>query len=882
MEGENITITLTKYPTDNRINFEKLVAKYYSEYRKNYLKTTNNGTNTTYLLRPLVYHLFSNYDAAIICITQSEKIAQRLFTEYSEHSYLNTNYQIQTGEIIKIDKEFNLQEYFSEISSFSSSDHNTNVTKDNILLIGNYDFTIISNLAVNKGLKIGLGLELFNRLYKKIDQILNTKNSHYLLTKSNSWFDISMTIFGANHNVIFDKILKIRQLRLIDIWPEFETDNYNCLYTNYYNRKLVSNAHIFIESSSSFGVEYSKLKDDKIPDGYNLNTLVEWKVKSGHEVDFAFGIKDLKMFSQKIDYLNGKMDFLVYEKNSTIKTNKTIFKALRNSDSNLSRITKQIRTNVLIDYRKYIGTKKAYNKKLETTIEILDFTSKLEQLTYKPESITKIDIKLKSLKVSRHIREKIKKCFSIANSGLTDNVLFEFYIEFIPWLNRLSHSIFDDLENIVQLIDIERILLHYIEVFDNAYRDRAFNTYLFEDIHDLSIQYNASLIQLVSAYNSCLHILTRDYFNKEPRSTRLPRFLVNINLNNTVSNDNSVNFHIHDITAPELLLVSLHKELFNFYIKNTGYSSNGSTLIKSIHIEQFSDNIEKNISGRTSNKLSDSSLDRYNILNDSIRLLVTYNWNFELYAFWLWSFNVQNTQLYNADGFVNEENFKHEIIRFIAVKIIAGYTEDYECPIPELFFYWDRYYNNIQKAIKEELSHEKIIMIKNEIFTECGLINEEINIPHFVDLAKTNGLDILRLPFSATNRILKFSSLVSFCEGECQGSLIKMYSKLKGSSFSLRNTLEFFIFYYLWKLKVEQKSEISILRRNLDTGQPMKSFIKFGKDRNTFYMLDPQGGTFLCDQKYLEKYFTIKKDIIRILWDISLRWKLEYLLEKTN
>lgn len=76
---------------------------------------------------------------------------------------------------------------------------------------------------------------------------------------------------------------------------------------------------------------------------------------------------------------------------------------------------------------------------------------------------------------------------------------------------------------------------------------------------------------------------------------------------------------------------------------------------------------------------------------------MTFNFDFELYSFWFWSFNIQNTQLYNKDGFMNEDNFAHELIRFISVKIIFGYMPDISCPIPELFIYWDRYYKNFMK-----------------------------------------------------------------------------------------------------------------------------------------------------------------------------------------
>jgi len=242
---------------------------------------------------------------------------------------------------------------------------------------------------------------------------------------------------------------------------------------------------------------------------------------------------------------------------------------------------------------------------------------------------------------------------------------------------------------------------------------------------------------------------------------------------------------------------------------------------------------------------------------------------------------MQNTQLYNSDGFMNEGNFSQELIRFIAVKEISGYNESYACPVPELYFYWHRYYKSHEDIIKAELTEEAIRKIKKEIFQSCGILQANLQFPPEIPLnVEPISLDHLGLLGDATQRISLFNSLGEFCESNFSGSLLNTYLAIKVSSLSLRQTLEFFAYYYLRKLKEKQNSEIIILRRNLNTGQPMRSFIKYGSQRNSFYMLDPQGGSFLCDQENLSQYYTYKKDLIRILWDISLRWKLEYLVEK--
>ena len=153
---------------------------------------------------------------------------------------------------------------------------------------------------------------------------------------------------------------------------------------------------------------------------------------------------------------------------------------------------------------------------------------------------------------------------------MTDRVLFNFYIDFIPFLKRLYYFITDNRKELNKLQEYENILINYVIAYDRAYKNRTFNSYLFEDIHEYSIDYNASLQHLLSNYNTCVHILTRSYNeSKKDYYRETPRFLVNINLNNTVSNPVNINFHVHDLTAPELVFCLLHKEIIILIYKIT-------------------------------------------------------------------------------------------------------------------------------------------------------------------------------------------------------------------------------------------------------------------------------------------------------------------------
>jgi len=642
---------------------------------------------------------------------------------------------------------------------------------------------------------------------------------------------------------------------------------------------------LIIESSTHFGIEAEFFNSSDLGDSEELMTSIEWKVKSGHELELVDFLKKSHLFKDEAYFINGNMDIVLEEKNAEkFISNIDIYRNILNKQNNERETTiwnfiKKIRTTV----RHRI--KEEHEPCKQPIYDFLSRLSKKRHFLFSIGEINEISDKLMALNVSSHIKRKIIKCYYAVNLGLNDSVLFASFIDFIPWLRELRLFILETKDKF-NLADFENILLGYITVFDSAYRHRAYNSYLFEDFYDANIQYNASIQELVSVYNSNIHLLSRMYFKPEGKSTNVlyPRFLVNSNLTNTSANYIAINFHIHDFHAPEFIFTTLHKEIFNSYIHH-------KKLIKSEIITVISKRIE-NVYFQE--KKDNTDLDCFNILNDLWRFLLTFNWDFELYYYWFWSFNIQNTQLYNSKGRISEERLIHELIRFISIKTIYENYEQREiiqaeCPVNDFFPVWARHYNGIEtflatiftkdvcrKIVEEQFNDSKLnlINIKDIHFTECKLSS---------DKNWNSGSQLLMSTWKARERHLFYDKckkyyFKSFKNQDDNNNIFKFYYELK-KYMSLELSCELFMFLYLSELKELQENKIANIPRHPETGYPLSEWIKNNTNfSNITFLLDSKGGIFIHNNPL--KYFMFRNNTLDIFRDISWRWKYEYLVEK--
>ncbi|MFN4152991.1 MAG: hypothetical protein ACK4IX_18755, partial [Candidatus Sericytochromatia bacterium] len=297
------------------------------------------------------------------------------------------------------------------------------------------------------------------------------------------------------------------------------------------------------------------------------------------------------------------------------------------------------------------------------------------------------------------------------------------------------------------------------------------NCYMYEEIDDFDLDFNSSIQQLLTTYNTLIYELSKtfDTFKNDEYS-----ILVSLNLRKTVSNYLSINYNVYHLTTPELVFSTIIKEIFNSYeetlrlnpLKTNLLSQKNDLFVEAIKTNEFLFDMYK------SNQIE---FERINI--DIIRVIYTYYSDVKLFGFWFWVFNVQNSSLYNSRGSFNEDHFKMELFReLIIVKIFYNRKypniennnwHDLECPIPEFQVYWDRHYATIKSSIDDvfyknptlESSFNNIIftwekaIAKNTYFKDYDDRHDKSLIPiaSIMNSLKGNSLEEQPVPIQFSN-----------------------------------------------------------------------------------------------------------------------------------
>ncbi|MBK7637899.1 MAG: hypothetical protein IPJ13_29180 [Saprospiraceae bacterium] len=159
---------------------------------------------------------------AVISITDSEKFAQKVFApDINDDETNRSTYQIITGITKKINKESTFR--LSDTLDFLTAE---NWDKSNPRE-GKFKYALFINLCINKGLLIGSGTKLENQFCKAIDSKIRSRlnlgyditkvTNRYLLSKSYSWFDLSIVVFSDDPNELIDALLDIRNIKFKDL-----------------------------------------------------------------------------------------------------------------------------------------------------------------------------------------------------------------------------------------------------------------------------------------------------------------------------------------------------------------------------------------------------------------------------------------------------------------------------------------------------------------------------------------------------------------------------------------------------------------------------------------------------------------------------------------
>lgn len=885
-------VALATYPYGQSQDFIKAVYDpaenegYYLKYKEGIKRNNKGQALNPKLYKPGIYHLFGNYDVAFISFIDNYKFAQKLLRpEKVGTDFKSNTFQIITG-----------------ITLATSDDFETDQQPK---------FVSVCNLKLNNGLLIGNGQEYINAVTTLIKETIAEYNKGsdikvtYALMQSFSWAELCLVIFCDKVKGIPDIITELRGKKVEALNDDIVTTiKSNSLYSSILDKSSqIDDCHIFSDSHSYFGVKFSDFENEINIDD-ELITETEWMVKPGHIEDLTRSLfhKDKKIFNQDVQnkayFIHGKTDYTIQPEgkpSQSIQFNQRLFRELIKKKSDIHHHVRKVKTRVFFDTEEYkkgeIDTNQENEAKLFENVKPISLYNKCIELSFTKDKLTEINGKLEKMKVSRQIRDKVSKVFNNYNTGIKDPVLFTFFLDFHPFMIKLEElisaiesTIDKQWENFKEtqydkISTIEKYLDKYISVFEEGYHIRMLNCYMYEEIDDFDLDFNSSIQQLLTTYNTLIYELAKtfDTFKKDKYAP-----VVSLNLKQTVSNLISINYNVYHLTTPELVFSTIIKEIFNSYEETIRQDEKSKSIYTEIR-NSFNKSLETH---KLIKSMYDSKqIEFERIYIDIVRVIYTFNSDFNLFGYWFWTFNLQNSSLYNSRGSFNEDHFKMELFRYLYVYRIffnrrhAVTSKDWSeitCPIPQLQIYWDRYYTKFSRAIKELLDEDED---KKTPISLLKKSNETLNKRFINDVVRfwEENIDI--------GMKLKLENLASAREAELNNFYIMHQDLLRQGKpilFDINKHSELLLFInqlmytYLKVLYDVNEKKMCLLRRNAKTGKLLKMGI-YKEDKDSLFHIDPLGGFFFTNSEKTEMYNKILNAMLQSIWHFSQVMKKDYI-----
>lgn len=902
--SETLHVALISLPQkDVKSHVETLEKDFYNKYAEA-IRTysTLDSEIDDLLYRPLKYYLFGNYDVALISLVNNYKFAQKQLIpgalsatdKFPEPGY----FQVINGScpIIDVDpenREFDVRGFFR--SKLRERAEN---------------YVCISNLKLNNKLLIGNGglfLEPVERLIKiKLDKIFDIKpnepSNQFFLQQTDSWFELTLIIFSDSIEKLRDSLTEIRRSTVNELPGISKVDFLKkSVYYSIKNEQPDSyfeniEPHIFADTHSYFGVnfDYENRMSEFV--SATLTTQIEWQIKPGHFPDLMSELQKIefegeKIFSNKSFLLTGKTDYLVSLSSDKLINNLKLFTAMR-TQNEIFNYVRRVKTRV---YLNYTGPDRdpIHNDdhpKFKSWMR-RKFVDKMED----PKYIGKI---LKELKISRNLRNKIVKIYYNYQNGIQDPILFTYFLDFDIFIKNITDLIISESDLFKNIFDnkilppagrkgsvneLEEKLLNRILIFDKAYSTRLLNAYHYEDMHDFDLDYNSSIQQLLSMYNTLATDLSNIYY---PYMTHSP--VVLLHLKRTVSNYDSINYDVYHLTSPEFVFFTIVKELLNYYAysnrvtlrKQTEFKSETSQFEKQLAIDDIFAKLKLEVKAcNRIRKFADYiEFERYFL--DAVVLIQTCNLEFDLFEYWFWAYTLQTASMYDTGGVFNEEHFKKELFRlFFAAKLFDFEPHIAKCPLPELFVYWERYSKETADAINsffqncnvDYLSYFKgsvLSVLRYELKSEPidkmheGYLEKYARLKKYIGME--GGLEQKVIPAILAHMNNNYSQGDQITKRLRLGKP-EYYEKEKDNFYFINA----FMFAYLKLIYIENGEKITLLRRNWATGDPLLSFIRH-PDLPFLYSIDQLGGIFFTSPESSKRYFCIRNAALQTLWHYSM------------
>lgn len=901
--------------TKPKEQLRQLVKSLYEQYKRDidvYSDGSDSSEEYSHLYQPLIYYIFGNYDVALISVVNNYKFAQRQVTlglgDDGPTDLDDPNFfQVITGALPLIKDEINLKDLFKAPAPDRKS------------LIG------ISNLKLNNKLLIGNGSFFLDPVMRLIDQTLEglfkgeaAPRSEHFIQQSYSWFEITVIVFSERIATLSAVIGAIRRLTLKDLLPLLTgSSREQLLADSLYESALADpehrdhlTPHLFANTHSYFGVEQTKLgSPSRELANQPIDAQVEWEVKPGHFAELYKTLRELNteagpIFDDPGYLLPGKMDHLLPIKTAVFASNLKLEAELQTNER-IAGLVRKVKTKILLPL---INPPTGNEANDEYHPDFRRWAR--EHCLPASPSPREVNDRLKALKLSRNLRNKINKIYYNYRIGVQDPILFTYFLDFKIFMKNLTKQLEQENDEFQDAFDspvdpakmkkpsvneLEASLAKTIEIFEEGYNIRMLNAHHYEDINDFDLDFNSSIQQILSTYNTVAAHISNLFFELDSQGP-----VVQLNLMNTESNYDSINYDVYHLTSPEFVLFTLTKEVLNKYIlaneeevkKENRHRRQDDQLPS---IRSIIEELEKEAVECTLRDLFQSNLIKFEYYYlDSVQFIQTCNLDADLYEYWFWTYIFQNAALYDKSGTMNEDHFRKELTRLYFVFTLFGVDiKKLQCPLPEIWSLWERHSPSIAEGVLQFFTNSRHIgRFKLAVLT----IFKYPTSPKTLDVTDEKERMIYESSFERLTAWLKDQKGKFFSDQEKGAEkdpvllrrmifVLRDQAAIRGcieqgvpycgtkeqvSEFHYLNT---FMYAYL-KLIYDRNRQVRIVRRDCKTGKPLRVFIR-DPCEPCLYSVDPFGGIFFSSNGKSAEYFKIRNAALQSLWHCSLLFKKE-------
>lgn len=897
----------------------------FGKYKENILKNAFNKEKEpvdgleefeAYFYETRGYYLFGPFDLAVIAFVDDFKLGSKTFHPYS---YLSEQ-ALHDVEDRPLEPENFIFQTTTGFSPWATGKKDARIglfekARDTFLkrdLEGaKFPLIGITELKLNNGLHIGSGNAMVQLAANMIRAKLEANPDHgehfeFILLQSYSWNEFLLLIFSDSYRTIIKQVLEVREMTLgeLSVFDDkaagyFDQVQQNCLLKSLIDQKapdsasLLNNAHVFVYSHTTFGFDLELIpllegKDESalssqfkpiLHQSLNLNML--FHVKPGHLKTVArqFGDKGAKW---NVNVGSGDLVLPLSENDVNITYERVLSQDdLRQLRPHLRRIQTLPALHIALD--ELSG---------DTVKEHFYYTDELHQFAYGLQHIRELRELLLRCKIGKTLRERIINMYVNYNSGIRDPLLFTYFADLKPFLDKTLLDIADMAIQPKQAVEATSIFLETAAAdFEKAFRNRFYLSYLMSHVTDYNMEHNGGIQQLVSIFDSVYKIITEVLllpYNKRPSLcvSSIPRI---------DSNENFVELSYAHLLQPSIFLsvatATAAKHFFT-YAKQEDE--------KTLHLLEQKTLLVQNLPLIEDLPFLENLSD---LFGDLVNYYLTFNKDSDLFLFWYWHHFLQNPDMYTNEGTVDEELFVLYLLRLMLLfefldRDPRHFGARIVAPTVELQDLWFRWFPRTQTKLEQLLkgvgadplgdwfSLAKAVI--NEVLVidnYCGLSENQIDKPlaqerHFLQILKKKGLAIM--PDTREEMLNQLAEVrkedLEFLSDTIMSMLEKgkVFRPERNSDRPLSFYTHAIMLGYLKLLKQQFGGNISVLYRLESNGYPSDSFEEDTAFKRNYadFTFDPRGGLFLTGLQARRAYFRYRIALFHTLNGLAARAKV--------